>query len=153
MNNGSAAPLTDAVPDVVQLLVSVELPSTGDGDTVPVALLAVIVPSAFPIGLGMVDMALGVDAIVPDAAEQVTTVPGWVGSCAVGIGASVVTGALLCVSDVKGLGPFNGDDTMTPGTVGSPIAVVPMVDTCATQGSTSATSAKMKMRQRMKPPA
>jgi hypothetical protein len=153
MNNGRAAPLTGAVPAVVQLLVSVELPSTGDGDKMPVALPAVIVPSAFPIGLGMVDMALGVDAIVPEAAEQVTTVPGWVGSCAVAIGASVVTGALACASDVKGLGPFNGDDTMTPGTVGNPIAVVPMVDTCAVQGSTSASSVKTRTRQRMKPPA
>jgi hypothetical protein len=129
-NSGSAAPLLVVPPeDALQLLVSVELPSTGDNDTVPMALPCSDTPIGLPIGLGIVDIPLGVEAVVPDAAEQVTTVPGVVGSCASGTGASVVTGAVACASDVNGLGPLSGDDTMTPGVVGRPIAVVPMVET------------------------
>jgi hypothetical protein len=67
--------------------------------------------------------------------EQLTLVPGIVGSCASGGEASVVAGAPATVAAEKrlenGPGPLSGDDTIAPGVVGSAIAVVPMVDTCA----------------------
>jgi hypothetical protein len=67
--------------------------------------------------------------------EQLTLVPGIVGFCASGGEASVVAGAPGTVAAEKrlenGPGPVSGDDTIAPGVVGSAIAVVPMVDTCA----------------------
>jgi hypothetical protein len=63
--------------------------------------------------------------------EQVTTVPGVVGSEANGTGANVVSGAPGWVADEKGLGPLSGEDTIAPGVDGSPIAVVPMAESCA----------------------
>jgi hypothetical protein len=69
--------------------------------------------------------------------EQFTLVPAIVGSCASGTGAKVVTGVFCSVAAEKklekGLGPFRGDETMAPGVVGRPIAVVPIVETCARQ--------------------
>jgi hypothetical protein len=69
------------------------------------------------------------------AGEQFTLVPGRVGSCASGGDARVVAGAPGTVAAekrlVNGLGPASGDDTIAPGVVGSAIAVVPIVDTCA----------------------
>lgn len=63
--------------------------------------------------------------------EQVTTVPGIAGSEASGTGANVVSGAPGWVIAENGLGPLSGDVTIVPGVDESPIAVVPMVDTCA----------------------
>ena len=69
--------------------------------------------------------------------EQFTLVPAIVGSCASGTGAKVVTGAFCSVAAEKklekGLGPVRGEETMAPGVVGRPIAVVPIVETCARQ--------------------
>jgi len=69
--------------------------------------------------------------------EQFTLVPAIVGSWASGTGAKVVTGAFCSVAAekklVKGLGPVRGEETMAPGVVGRPIAVVPIVETCARQ--------------------
>jgi hypothetical protein len=69
--------------------------------------------------------------------EQFTLVPAIVGSCASGTGAKVVTGAFCSVAAekklVKGLGLVRGEETMAPGVVGRPIAVVPIVETCARQ--------------------
>ena len=69
--------------------------------------------------------------------EQFTIVPGMVGSCASGGEARVVAGAPGTVAAekrlVNGLGPPKGDDTIAPGVVGIPNAVVPMVDICAIQ--------------------
>jgi len=70
-------------------------------------------------------------AICPDGVEQVTTVPGVVGSEASGTGASVVTGAPGCVVAENGLGPLSGEVTIVPGVDESPMAVVPIVETCA----------------------
>jgi hypothetical protein len=70
-------------------------------------------------------------AICPVGAAHVTTVPGVVGSEAGGTAASVVSGAPGWVAVEKGLGPLSGEDTIAPGVDGSPIAVVPMVETCA----------------------
>ncbi len=88
-----------------------------------------------PVRLPIVDSALGVDGVpCPADDEQVTTVPGVVGSLASGTGASVVSGMPDCVSAENGLGPLRGEDVIAPGVVGNPIAVVPIVETCATQG-------------------
>jgi hypothetical protein len=70
-------------------------------------------------------------AICPVGAAQVTTVPGVVGSEAIGTGASVVPGEFGWVVDENGLGPLSGDVTIVAGIDGSPMAVVPMVETCA----------------------
>jgi hypothetical protein len=72
-------------------------------------------------------------AICPVGVEQVTTVPGVVGSEASGTGAKVVSGAPGWVVAENGLGPLSGDVTIVPGVVGRPIAVLPMVETCAEQ--------------------
>jgi hypothetical protein len=69
--------------------------------------------------------------ICPVGAEQVTTVPGIVGSEASGTGANVVTGAASWVVAENGLGPLSGEVTIVPGVDESPMAVVPMVETCA----------------------
>jgi hypothetical protein len=58
-------------------------------------------------------------------------VPGAVGSSASGTGANVVSGAAGWVVDENGLGPYRGDETIAPGVDGRPMAVVPMVETCA----------------------
>jgi hypothetical protein len=69
--------------------------------------------------------------ICPVGVEQVTTVPGVVGSDASGTGASVVSGAPGWVVAENGLGPLSGEVTIAPGVDGRPMAVVPMVETCA----------------------
>ena len=69
--------------------------------------------------------------ICPVGVEQVTTVPGVVGSDASGTGASVVSGAPGWVVAENGLGPLSGEVTIAPGVEGRPMAVVPMVETCA----------------------
>jgi hypothetical protein len=69
--------------------------------------------------------------ICPVGVEQVTTVPGVVGSEANGSGASVVSGAPGWVVAENGLGPLSGEVTIAPGVDGRPMAVVPMVETCA----------------------
>jgi hypothetical protein len=71
------------------------------------------------------------DVICPDGVEQVTTVPGVVGSEASGTGASVVSGVPGWAVDENGLGPLSGDVTIVPGVDARPKAVLPMVDTCA----------------------
>jgi hypothetical protein len=78
--------------------------------------------------------------ICPVGAEQVTAVPGVVGSEAIGTGASVVSGVPGWVAAENGLGPLSGEVTMAPGVVGRPIAVLPMVDTCARQAVQLASS-------------
>jgi len=72
-------------------------------------------------------------AICPDGVEQVTTVPGVVGSEASGTAASVVTGVPGCVVAENGPGPLSGDVTIAPGVDERPMAVLPMVETCARQ--------------------
>jgi hypothetical protein len=72
-------------------------------------------------------------AICPVGVEQVTTVPGAVGSEASGTGASVVSGVPGWVVAENGLGPLSGEVTIAPGVDARPMAVVPMVETCAEQ--------------------
>jgi hypothetical protein len=71
-------------------------------------------------------------AICPIGVEQVTTVPGVVGSEVSGTGANVVSGAPGCVVAENGLGPLSGEFTIVPGVDESPMDVVPIVETCAT---------------------
>ena len=85
-----------------------------------------------------VDVTLFTDGEISSAAgEQLMLVPGSVGSCASDGAAKVVAGAPGTVAAekrlVNGPGPEKGDDTIAPGVVGSPIAVVPRVDVCARQ--------------------
>jgi hypothetical protein len=117
-----------------------ELPSADNGDMVPVVLPTIgvgMVPSAAetddvgPVGLPIADTAGVLGVICAVGVEQVTTVPGVVGSEANGNGASVVSGVPGWVAAENGLGPLSGDVTIVPGVDGRPMAVVPMVETCA----------------------
>lgn len=72
-------------------------------------------------------------AICPVGVEQVTTVPGVVGSEAGGTGARVVSEVPGWVVAENGPGPLSGEVTIVPGVVGRPMAVLPMVETCAKQ--------------------
>jgi hypothetical protein len=69
--------------------------------------------------------------ICPVGAAQVTTVPGVAGSEANGTGANVVTGAACWVVAENGPGPLSGEVTIAAGVDESPMAVVPMVESCA----------------------
>ena len=75
-------------------------------------------------------------------------VPGAVGSEASGTGANVVSGTPGWVVAENGLGPLSGEVTMVPGVDESPMAVVPMVETCARlalQPNSSAAANKYRM--------
>ncbi len=72
-----------------------------------------------------------------DGVAQTTTVPGVVGSEASGTGASVVSGTPGSVVAENGPGLLSGEVTIAPGTVGRPIAVVPIVETCASLEETA----------------
>jgi hypothetical protein len=118
-----------------------------------------IVGAPFADGIGPVVLAIadmdvtgtaGVPGVIcPAGVEQVTTVPGVVGSDASGTGASVVSGAAGWVVAENGLGPLSGEVTIAPGVDGRPIAVVPMVETCAglaLQPNSRATAVNSKCR-------
>jgi hypothetical protein len=93
-----------------------------------------VVPVVPPIDDIEVTGTVGVPgAICPDGVEQVTAVPGVVGSEASGTGISVVSGTPGWVTAENGLGPESGEDSIVPGVDERPIAVVPMVETCARQ--------------------
>jgi hypothetical protein len=92
------------------------------------------VPAAAPTADKEVTDTAGVPGVIcPDGVEQVTTVPGVVGSEASGTGANVVTGVPACVVAENGPGPLSGDVTIAPGVDERPMAVLPMVETCARQ--------------------
>jgi hypothetical protein len=91
-----------------------------------------IVPVEPPIADIEVAGTAGVPGVIcPVGVEQVTTVPGIVGSEASGSGANVVSAVPGCVVAENGLGPLSGEVTIVPGVDESPMAVVPMVETCA----------------------
>jgi hypothetical protein len=91
-----------------------------------------VVPGVPPIADMDVTGTAGVaGAICPVGVEQVTTVPGVVGSEASGTGANVLSGAPGWVAAENGLGLLSGEVTIVPGVDESPMAVVPMVETCA----------------------
>ncbi len=92
------------------------------------------VPVATPVAnTGMTGTPTVPGVICPDGAAQVTKVPGVAGLEASGTGANVVTGTPGMVVAENGLGPLSGDVTIVPGVDESPMAVVPMVETCARQ--------------------
>jgi hypothetical protein len=100
-----------------------------------------IVPVVPPIVDMEVTGTAGVPgAICPVGVEQVTTVPGVVGSEASGTGANVVSGVPGWVVAENGLGPLSGDVTIVPGVDARPMAVLPMVETCARQALQPASS-------------
>lgn len=112
--------------DAAAGMVPVELPLSPMTGNVGAALPGVDKPGFVAIcGSGIGD---------GDGGAQTTTVPGDVGSEASGTGASVVSGAFGSVVAEKGPGLFNGEITIAPGTVGRPIAVLPVMATCALLG-------------------
>jgi hypothetical protein len=105
----------------------------GSADVVGTAETDCVAPVVSTIGNGELTGTAGVPGVIcPVGVAQVTTVPGAVGSEARGTGANVVSGA-ACVTAENGLGPLSGEDWITPGVVGRPMAVLPMVETCARQ--------------------
>ena len=122
----------------------------GTADVVGAAETEGVVPVVPPIADIDVTGAAGVAGpICPVGVEQVTTVPGVVGSEASGTGANVVSGAPGWVVAENGLGPLSGEVTIVPGVDESPMAVVPMVETCARlalQPSSSAAAMNNKRR-------
>jgi hypothetical protein len=104
----------------------------GSADIVGVTETDGIVPIVVPAAVIEVTGTIGVPGVIcPVGVEQVTTVPGIVGSEASGTGANVVSGAPGWVVAENGLGPLSGEVTIVPGVDVSPMAVVPMVETCA----------------------
>jgi hypothetical protein len=162
VESGKAAPLVGGPPGVELHTVVDELPSGDTGDMVPVVLPTIdaemapngvggviavvaiavaddaeagcIIPLAPPVaGMEVICTAGVPGAICPVGTEQVTTVPGVVGSEASGTGESVVPGVPGSVVAENGLGPLSGDVTIVAGVDGRPMAVVPMTETCARQ--------------------
>jgi hypothetical protein len=92
------------------------------------------VPVADVEGVVEVTVTVGVPGVIcPVGVEQLTTVPGIVGSEASGTGASVVPAVPGWVVAENGLGPKSGEVTIAAGVDERPMAVVPMVETCARQ--------------------
>jgi hypothetical protein len=131
--------LVGGLPGVELQTVIDALPSGDAGDRLPVALPAIGVAMATSGVVGViavgVEIVLGTGgipwAICPGGVEQITTVPGVVGSEASGTGASVVSGVPGRLAAENGLGPLSGDVKIVPGVDGRAIAVLPMVETCA----------------------
>ena len=114
--------------------VVVSVVEAGATDIVGAAEADGVVPVVPPVADMDVTCTAGVPgAICPVGVEQVTTVPGVVGSDASGTGANVVSGVPSWVAAENGLGPLSGDETIVPGVDERPMAVVPMVETCARQ--------------------
>jgi hypothetical protein len=112
------------VVDVDEVPGTVDIPSAAEIDG--------IVPVAPPtVDIDVTGTAGVPGAICPIGVEQVTTVPGIVGSEASGTGANVVPGAPGWVVAENGLGPLSGEVMIVPGVDESPMAVVPIVETCA----------------------
>jgi hypothetical protein len=107
-----------------------------------------VVPPVADIELAATGVGADIMVCAADR-EQLRLVPAMVGSSASGTGARVVSGTPGCVAAEKGLGPVRGDDTIAPGVDGIPMAVVPMVETCAKQPlppSSNAVIADRKVR-------
>jgi hypothetical protein len=110
-----------------------------------------VVPVAPAVDGREVTGTAGVPGVIcPVGVEHVTTVPGVAGSEASGSGASVVSGTPGWVVAENGLGPLSGEVTIAPGVDESPMAVVPMVETCARPAlQPSSTAAVMNSKRRM----
>jgi hypothetical protein len=131
--SGAGIATTEAVGTTMIVLPVAEVEElAGAADVVGAATIAGVVPVVPAIDDREVTGTAGVPGVIcPVGVEQVTTVPGIVGSEASGTGASVVSGALGWVVAENGLGPLSGEVTIVPGVDESPMAVVPMVETCA----------------------
>jgi hypothetical protein len=131
--SGAGIATTDAVGTTMTVLPFAEVEEfAGTADVVGAATIAGVVTVVPAIDDREVTGTAGVPgAICPVGVEQVTTVPGIVGSVANGTGANVVSGAPGCVVAENGPGPLSGEVTIAPGVDESPMAVVPMVETCA----------------------
>jgi hypothetical protein len=140
---GMVVPGKSDMNDVAGCADSVDIPAialpvieveglAGTADIAGAADIDGIVPVVPAIDDREVTGTAGVPGVIcPVGVEQVTTVPGTVGSEASGTGANVVSGAPGWVVAENGLGPLSGEVTIAPGVVESPMAVVPMVETCA----------------------
>jgi hypothetical protein len=123
VSNGAVAPPVVEAKEVA-----------GAADVVAAAEIDGVVAMVLPTADMEVTGTAAVPGVIcPDGVAQVTTVPGVVGSEASGTGASVVSGAPGWVVAENGLGPLSGEVTIVPGVDGRPMAVVPMVETCARQ--------------------
>ena len=131
--SGAGIATTEAVGTTTTELPFVEVEElAGIVVVVGAATIAGIVPVVPAIDDREVTGSAGVPGVIcPVGVEQVTTVPGIVGSEASGTGANVVSGAPGWVVAENGLGPLSGEVTIAPGVDESPMAVVPMVETCA----------------------
>jgi hypothetical protein len=147
--SGAATPTSETIGTAMTFAEVEEL--AGIADVVGAADIAGGIPTVPAIDDSEVTGTTGVPGVIcPVGVEQVTTVPGIVGSEASGTGANVVSGAPGWVVAENGLGPLSGEVTIAPGVDESPMAVVPMVETCArlTLGPNSSTTA-MNSKRRM----
>jgi hypothetical protein len=130
---GAGIANTDVVGPTMIVLPFVEVAElAGTADVVGAPTTAGVIPVVPAIDDREVTGTAGVPgAIWPDGVEQVTTVPGIVGSEASGTGANVVSRAPGWVVAENGPGLLSGEVTIVPGVDESPMAVVPMVETCA----------------------
>lgn len=131
--SGAGIATTDAVGTMMTVLPFAEVAEfVGTADVVGAAAIAGVVPVVPAIDdREVTGTAAVLGAICPVGVEHVTTVPGIVGSEANGTGANVVSGTPGWVVAENGLGPLSGELTIVPGVDESPMAVVPMVETCA----------------------
>jgi hypothetical protein len=125
-------PNGDAGIIAVDDIAVVDADGAGTADIVGVAEIDGIVPVESPApDIEVTGTDVPPDTICGIGVAQVTYVPGVAGLEASGTGASVVSGVSGWVVAENGPGPVSGDVTITPGVVGIPMAVVPMVETCA----------------------
>jgi hypothetical protein len=132
-NRNDVAGCADSVRyGVVALAVTDVTGAAGTTGVVGAAEIDGIVPVVLPTADTEVTGSAGVPGVIcPVGVEQITTVPDIVGSEASGTGASVVSGVPGWVIAENGLGPLSGEVTIAPGVDGRPMAVLPIVETCA----------------------
>ena len=132
-SGGGGTPTSETIGTATTVLPFAELEElAGIVDVVGAMDIDCVIPPVPAIDDREVTGTAGVPGVIcPVGVEQVTTVPGVVGSEASGTGAKVVSGAPGWVVTENGLGPLSGEVTIVPGVDESPMAVVPMVETCA----------------------
>jgi hypothetical protein len=135
ITGGSCAGIavTEAVGTTITVLPFAEVEELAvTADAIGIAEFDAVVPAVPAIDDKDVTGTVGVPGVIcPVGVEHVTTVPGIVGSEASGTGANVVSGGPGWVVAENGPGPLSGEVTIAPGVDDSPMAVVPMVETCA----------------------
>jgi hypothetical protein len=131
--SGGGTPTSETIGTAMTVLSFAELDElAGIVDVVGATDIDCVIPPVPAIDDREVTGTAGVPGVIcPVGVEHVTTVPGIVGSEASGTGASVVSGAPGWVVAENGPGPSSGEVTIVPGVDESPMAVVPMVETCA----------------------